>query len=299
MSASKEATERADALEDEGSRKKDEGDEAGALASYLEALALHRERPTTLYNVGLIYKYRRDWQSSLRYNRMALELEPADIPTNWNLAIAATALRDWRTAREAWHRVGIELDDHEGPIVDDFGYTPVRLNGFEDRDSAVEVVWAKRLSPVTARIDNIPTLAARFRYGDVVLHDGAGTGTRVDADGLERPVFNVLELFEPSPYITYEACIAAPDKQAVEALVAAFTSAGIECEDWTANMHVICKACSEGGAEGQHTHHEPPSDEWRMERLIGVAARDPVRVEAVLEFWTAGDPTRRVESLDT
>ena len=299
MPASREAIERADALEDAGNLKKQQGDEAGALAAYLEALALHRERPATLYNVGLIYKYRRDWQSSLRYNRLSLELDPDDVPTNWNLAIAATALRDWRTAREAWQRVGIELDDLEGPIVDDFGYTPVRLNGLEDRDSAVEVVWARRLSPVTARIDNIPTLAAKFRYGDVVLHDGAGTGTRIDADGMERPVFNVLELFEPSPYITFQASIDAPDKQSVEALAAAFTAAGIECEDWTANMHVMCKACSEGGANEQHHHHARPADEWQVERLIGVATRDPARVEAVLQFWSAGDPTRRVESLDT
>jgi tetratricopeptide (TPR) repeat protein len=299
MSVGMEAIERADALEDAGSQKKDAGDEAGALAAYLEALALHRERPTTLYNVGLIYKYRRDWQSSLRYNRMAIEYDPTDVPTNWNLAIAATALRDWRTAREAWQRLGIELDDQEGPIVDDFGYAPVRLNGFEDRDSAVEVVWARRLSPVTARIDNIPTLAAKFRYGDVVLHDGAGTGTRLDADGREKPVFNVLELFEPSPYVTYQASIDAPDKQAVEALAAAFESAGIECEDWTANMHLLCKACSEGGAHEQHDHHIPPSTDWRVARLVGVAARDPARVEAVLKFWSAGDPTRRVESLET
>jgi tetratricopeptide (TPR) repeat protein len=298
MMAGMDAIARADALEDEGTQRKERGDEAGALAAYLEALALHRERPTTLYNVGLIYKYRRDWQSSLRYNRMAIEYDPADVPTNWNLAIAATALRDWRTAREAWQRLGIDLDGQEGPIIDDFGYTPVRLNGLEDRDSAVEVVWAKRLSPVTARIDNIPTLAAKFRYGDVVLHDGAGTGTRVDADGLERPVFNVLELFEPSPYVTYQASIDAPDKQAVEALASAFVSAGIECEDWTANMHVLCKSCSDDGA---HDDHPPglPGDRWQIERLIGVASRDPARVEAVLEFWSAGDPTRRVESLDT
>lgn len=299
MSASKEAIERADALEDAGNRKRKEGDEAGALAAYLEALALHRERPATLYNVGLVYKYRRDWQSSLRYNRLSIELDPDDVPTNWNLAIAATALRDWRTAREAWQRLGIELDDQEGPIVEDFGYSPVRLNGLEDRDSAVEVVWAKRLSPVTARIDNIPTLAAKFRYGDVVLHDGAGTGSRRDADGREKSVFNVLELFEPSQYVTYQASIDAPDAKAVEDLEAAFKSAGIECEDWTANMQTLCKACSEGKAHESHVHHELPPGEWQVERLIGVASLDPARVEAVLEFWSAGDPTRRVDSLDT
>jgi tetratricopeptide (TPR) repeat protein len=299
MPASMDAVERANALEDEGNRKNEEGDSAGALAAYLEALALDRQRPSTLYNVGLVYKYRRDWQSSLRYNRMSIELDPDDVPTNWNLAIAATALRDWATAREAWKRVGIELDDHEGPIDDDFGYTPVRLNGLEDRDSAVEVVWARRLSPVTARIDNIPTLAAKFRYGDVVLHDGAKSGSRLDDQGREKSVFNVLELFEPSPYVTYQASIDAPDAKSVEDLAAAFKSAGIECEDWTASMHTICKACSEGSPHEKHEHAPEPGGEWQVERLIGVASLDPARVEAVLEFWSAGDPTRRVESLET
>jgi hypothetical protein len=39
------------------------------------------------------------------------------------------------------------------------------------------------------------------------LHDGAPVGYRLNEHGQERPVFNVLELFEPSRYCTYEAAV--------------------------------------------------------------------------------------------
>jgi tetratricopeptide (TPR) repeat protein len=219
---------RAKDLFESAKAKSDAGDEQAALALYLESLALDRNQPLALYNVGLIYKYRREWKDSLRYNRLAAELCPDDDATNWNLGIAATALREWRVAREAWRRAGIEVEEGDEPIVGKFGYTPVRLNGFEEGEARAEVVWAHRLSPVTARISNIPTPEAGFRYGDVVLHDGAPTGTRFFAPGDERPVFNVFELFEPSDYVTFDVELVAPDGAAIEALKSACEAAGIE-----------------------------------------------------------------------
>src|SRR5689334_21484893 len=166
----KSPSERADELFAAAQAKSEAGDEHAALSMYLESLALDRDQPAALYNVGLIYKYRQDWKESLRYNRLAAEIRPDDDATNWNLGIAATALREWRLARQAWRRAGIEVDEGDEPIDQNFGFTPVRLNGFERTDADVEVVWAHRRSPVTARVANIPTPAARFRYGDVVLH---------------------------------------------------------------------------------------------------------------------------------
>jgi tetratricopeptide (TPR) repeat protein len=204
--------ERADELFEAARAKSEAGDEQAALALYLESLALDRQQPSALYNIGLIYKYRREWSESLRYNRLAAELRADDEATNWNIGIAATALREWRTARQAWKRVGIKVEENDEPVVGKFGYTPVRLNGFGNADSLAEVVWAHRLSPVTARIANIPTPEARFRFGDVVLHDGAETGTRLYAPGDERSVFNVFELFEPSAYVTFDVKLFVPEK---------------------------------------------------------------------------------------
>jgi tetratricopeptide (TPR) repeat protein len=292
-----EPADRADELFTQAKARSDAGDEQGALALYLESLALNRQQPSALYNVGLIYKYRREWAESLRYNRLAAELRPEDPATNWNVGIAATALREWRVAREAWKRAGIKIDEGDGPIVGGFGYTPVRLNGFEETDSQVEVVWAHRLSPVTARITNIPTPEARFRYGDVVLHDGAGTGTRLYAPGDERPVFNVFELFEPSAHITFEAVLYVPDEGALQALQRACEVAGVEVEDWTGNMNFLCRACSEGRVHEQHDH-PLKSDEWKIERRVGLASTDTETVEALLVMWKSEGVGRDIESLE-
>src|SRR6187399_3153806 len=287
--------ERADELFDAAKAKSDAGDDQAALALYLESLALDRKQPSALYNVGLIYKYRRDWKESLRYNRLAAELRPDDEATNWNIGIAATALREWRIAREAWKRAGLTVDDGDAPIVGKFGYTPVRLNGFESTDAPAEVVWATRLSPVTARVENIPTPATRFRFGDVVLHDGAANGTRLSASGDERPVFDVFEVFELSDYITFDVHLIAPRSEAIEELEAACEAADVQVEDWTKNMRVLCRACSEGRAHEQHDH-SIKNDEWQIERRVGFASKDKAKVNAVLEHWETQDKERRVES---
>ena len=200
---------RAETLHSAGVECSETGNENGAIENYTKALALDPQRGDTLYNLGLIYKYRGDWATSFEFNTRAREYQPTDEATLWNLAIAATALRDWATAREVWRSLKLLTEDGEGPINQDRGQTPVRVNaeGLEDRPT--EVVWSERLCPVRARLINIPTGATGFRFGDVVLHDGAPVGYRLNSFGKERPVFNVLELFEPSRFSTYEAVIEA------------------------------------------------------------------------------------------
>jgi hypothetical protein len=193
--------------------------------------------------------------------------------------------------------VGIEVEEGDEPIVGKFGYTPVRLNGFDESGLPREVVWAHRLSPVTARISNIPTPEARFRYGDVVLHDGAETGTRFFAPGDERSVFNVFELFEPSDFITFDAELVVPDEAALEALQVACEAATIEVEDWTGSMTILCKACSEGRAHEQHDHASS-DDGWKTSRRVGFAAKTATEVEDILEKWRAQGDHRHVESLE-
>lgn len=295
MTDKADAPARAEELHQEAMAKSDAGDDDAALALYLEALALDRARPSTLYNVGLIYKYRRDWEKSLRYNLMAVEHRDEHDATNWNAGIAATALKNWRTAREAWRRQGMEMELNDEPIVGNFGRACVRLNGFEDMGTAIETVWVRRLSPVTARINNIPTPDAKFRYGDVVLHDGAPTGERLDSEGRETPVFNVFELFEASEFETYDVTIEVPDNESLEALERASEEAGMPFEDWT-TMRQLCKACSEGRPHEQHDHGET-SKEWQVERRVGIASKDPDTVTDVLERWCV-DGTRRVLSVN-
>lgn len=267
-------------------------DEDEALRLYHEALRLDPERPSTLYNIGLIHKYRSEWVESREFNRRAVELRPDDEASNWNLAIAATALCDWRTAREVWHRLGLGIEPGDTPIEDDFGRALTRL---EPQGSA-EVVWGRRIDPVRLRIENVPLPDSGYRLGDVVLHDGASTGKRV-SDGREYFVFNALMLHMPSRMTTFELEVEAASPDDLAALESAVEKQGGYAEDWTASVRMLCKACSEGLP---HDHHDEAGAEdtaWQARRRIGIGAEDESALQAAIQRWAA--PGRRAVQLST
>jgi len=259
-----------------------------ALTAYAQVLRLAPNYAAAHYNVGLIHKYRLEWKESYAYNKSAVELRPDDNASNWNLAIAATALRDWQTVREIWHRLGFDIDPGEGPISENFGLTPVRLNP----DGSGEVVWARRICPVRARIQNVPYPESGFRFGDVVLHDGAPTGTR-ESDGREYSVFNVLELFESSELSTYVAEVRVSSDDDIAELEGLLDSAKIHNEDWTESVRVLCRQCSEGRAHEQHDHDLKKE---RHERHVFGLATKGESPEDIFLKWT--NEKRRLISLD-
>lgn len=259
----------------------DAGEDDLALEKYFEALELDFSRSTTHYNIGLIYKYRKQWPESFRYNKRASELDPADEAANWNFAIAATALREWKMARHIWHRLGMPIEEGESPITDNFGITPVRLNP----DDNGEVVWSRRIDPVRARITSIPFPNSGFRYGDIVLHDGAPVGCR-EYEGREYSVFNVFELFEPSPYSTYEAELSGVKPEDVEAFCSICDELKIPCEDWTTSVRNICRQCSEGRPHEHHDHDK--EEEWKDRHIVGLAAMDEKTVRQAFDQWIIG-----------
>ncbi|MEW5854712.1 MAG: tetratricopeptide repeat protein [Myxococcota bacterium] len=252
-----------------------DGRDDDALRLYEQVLSLDPTRSTTLYNMGLVHKYRRNWESSLFYNMKAHELAPGDEAARWNLAIAATALHRWDLARATWRKCGIQLDGGDGPIEMNLGMTPVRLNP----DDKGEVVWATRIDPVRARIANIPFPESGFRAHDVVLHDGAPVGTR-NRDGREYPVFNVLELFARSRLSTYVATVHAASVTRIEEATRIAALRDILIEDWTGSVRIICRACSEGTP---HEDHRPDqTSDWTTERRVGISASSQTQVEELL-----------------
>jgi tetratricopeptide (TPR) repeat protein len=260
-------------------RARELDDPEQALAMYRRVLELDPKRPTTLYNIGLIYKYRGDWQLSREFNQRSVHLSPEDEAANWNLAIAATALRDWATARAVWRRLGILEEEGEGPIEVNFGRTPVRLNP----DDAGEVVWGDRIDPVRVRVLNVPYPESGFRYGDIVLHDGAPVGSR-ESEGREYSVFNVLELFEASSFSTYHAEVRIERDCDAEELTQALDDAGVIHEDWTRSVRILCEQCSEGRAHEQHDHDL--QREWQDRHLIGLAVCDPAEAQRIITQWS-------------
>lgn len=269
---------KAQKLHEQGQALSDEGKEQEAIDIYLKAIELDPGKSESFYNIGLIYKYLNQWEKSLEFNQKAYELDPDDEAARWNLAIAATALRKWDIARSAWKDNGIELDDGSGPIEDNFGITPVRLNP----EGEAEVVWTSRIDPVRARIDSIPYAESGFKYGDIVLHDGAAVGYRKNGER-EYAVFNVLELFEGSNYQTSIAKVTITEENDLDELENIFSTTPHEFEDWTTNIRNLCKQCSEGKLHEQHDHEL--KSEWNPERTLGVANNSLESVEALFKEW--------------
>ncbi len=252
----------------------------GAMPLYQRALALDPDRAATHYNLGLVHKYRGAWAESLHHNRRASDLLPGDQAPAWNMGIAATALRDWPAARDAWRRAGIAIAAGAGPVDEDFGLAPVRLNP----DGSAEVVWGRRIDPARVVLGNIPYPASGFRSGDVVLHDGAPAGERV-YEGRTYAVFNVLALFEASANGTYEAEVRARDAADLEALTAALDAAQVAHEVWTTNVRLLCKQCSEGTPH-EHAGDAAPAPAWPGRHVLGISTASPEHARQVLEQWS-------------
>jgi tetratricopeptide (TPR) repeat protein len=269
---------KASKLHEQGEKLSDEGRTSEAIEKYLEAIACDPSKSESYYNLGLIYKYQGEWEKSFDFNQKANELDPEDEAARWNLAIAATALRNWDVARKKWQEHGMRLDGTSGPIEMDLGMTPVRLNP----DDAGEVVWATRIDPARARIESIPFPESGFRYGDIVLNDGAAVGYRQVGDR-EVPVLNVLELFERSEFKTYVAHVRAEDPSDLLSLDSIFSESRSSVEDWTINTRTLCRQCSEGRP---HEHHDHELEkEWSAEHRLGIAVHPTDDVRQLLNRW--------------
>jgi TPR repeat len=272
---------RARAANGRGLALDDKGEVAAAEAEYRKAVELDPQYHDAWFNLGLVHKRRREWKECLHCNLRAAELAPVkEEPTWWNAGIAATALRDWDTARRAWRGYGISISDGEGPVSENLGWTPVRI-GIPD---ATEVVWCQRVDPARASILSVPLPESGHRHGDIVLHDGAPNGQR-ELNGRFYSVFDELERWEASPVPTLVVSLTCPTKSDADSAGQIADAAHLTYEDWTANLNLLCKACSEGRVHAQHDHEG--DGEWRAEHHFGFAG-PRADVESVIEQWLMG-----------
>jgi tetratricopeptide (TPR) repeat protein len=260
---------------EEGRRLRDEGNIAAAESAYREAMELDPEWPIPVYNLGLLYKYAGRWEESLELNRQAAEMSPDDQAAWWNLGIAATALSRWEEARQAWAMCGLNPPPGDGAPDFNFGLTPVRL----DPDGDAEVVWAHRIDPARSRIANVPLPTSRFRWGDVVLTDGAVEGER-EYDGRAYPVFNVLERLVPSEFETFVIELATADDAAIVELEQIADEHGVAAENWGTHTRILCRDCSYGRPHEHAGETDPPAHPH-----CGLAARTSTEAEAIISEW--------------
>ncbi|MFD7440741.1 tetratricopeptide repeat protein [Streptomyces sp. NPDC059909] len=238
------------------------------------------ERPSAAwwYDAALAYKFLRNWPKAYELGREAAARAERgeNDPAFWNLGIAATVLREWEVARDAWEGFGIPMPEGEGPVDVDgaFGMTCVRL----DTDGEQEVVWAQRLCPTRAQIVNVPFTEGR-RFGEIVVHDGEPKGERV-YQGRSVSVFDELVLFEPSALPTLEVTVNAAEVADVHALVELFADRDFGAEP-TSSFTMHCKCCSEGSIE----YEEGGSVHAGAQTVALAAPEDDAR--QLLEQWAA------------
>jgi len=267
----------AESLNERGRELQAAGDIAGAERAYRAASAAAPEWSIPAYNLGLIFKYEGRWQESLDWNQRAAALGPDDEAAWWNLGIAATALGRWGDARVAWQQCGMADPGGDDPPDYRFGRVPVRLDPGGDG----EVVWASRLDPARARLISIPLPTSPFRWGDVVLNDGAAEGHRT-VNGRDVPVFNVLQRLVSSTIRTFVVELATSDRSAVEMLDEIAHDMGGAAEHWGLTTRIMCRECSYG-----RPHEHVDSGDRPAHDHCGLVAPSREVAQQVLDRWMA------------
>jgi hypothetical protein len=150
-----------------------------------------------------------------------------------------------------------------------------------------ETVWGPRIDPARVVIRNIPMDNTAFRWGDIVLHDGAPNGER-EVAGRVYSVFDVLARWSPSEIPTLRVEVRCDSEGDARALIGLFESNHFGAEDWSANVRKLCKACSRGNAGG----HDQPFDTAGTLRTFGLAS--PMGLARnLLREWKAKSPATR------
>jgi hypothetical protein len=252
----------------------------GLLAQAAPRMPEGADARATWFDAALSYKFARDWVSAFELGTRAVAgaERGKQEPAYWNLGIAATVLRRWEVARDAWLGYGIPIPDGDGEIVADFGVTCVRI----DTGGGQEVVWARRICPTRARVLSVPFAPAR-RFGEVVLHDGAPNGERQVSWGTV-PVFDEIALFTPSDIATLSAMIVASTPEDVSALSDAFHRNELGLEVVSSGVP-LCTCCSEGTVRQEESRAA-----GRQAVLLG-APED--RSRELLDDWRSAAPDDR------
>lgn len=281
----------------------DAGDLPAARADFEALLAAGPAHSALHYMLGLIAKYQRDWSASRHHNLSALPLyeDPADAEAaHWNAAIAATALGDHAEARRQWSACGIEVTAGDGAIERHFGVAGLRLDAW----GSGETVFARRIDPVRACIINVPLPDGGYRYGDIVLHDGASTGERLFHQS-RVPVFNALQRLQASEFHTFAVFVRCAERDALAELFDLRVPGIGAIEDWTDSISHLCLRCSCGAP---HDRGGPAHDArgtpdrprgWHPERNLGVAAQGRASVQRLLDRWKAGGPGRWLDAIES
>ncbi|HFA51905.1 MAG TPA: hypothetical protein ENJ95_23050 [Bacteroidetes bacterium] len=225
-----------------------------------------------------IYKGRTEWKPTLHYSLKAIEYNPFNEGTWENMALAATALEDWKTARQAWNQLGFKFKNIDEELRLDLGLVPVRLLP----NTQPEIVEATRIGPARAIIESIPQPSSGRRYKDLVLLDSKPNKSFV-LHGRKLGVFDELQVLKESLWRTYALILLTPSDKDVDILANLCEEAGLGFDNWS------------NAARFFQSHLHPKVMEYydkavfgKLEReafLVAIAAGKDQEVLEVLKNW--------------
>ncbi|MCI0573395.1 MAG: hypothetical protein L0Y66_21835 [Myxococcaceae bacterium] len=256
------------------------GRDAEAVAAYEAIIASTPGKASSWYNLGLLHKQRRRFAEGVVANRRARELGDDSEAVLWNLGICATGALDGETALEAWRALGMTLEQGEDglPFMPGLGMVQVRLStegdrAWEGEEPEYEHVWIRRLSPCHGRVLS-PTMADfQADYGDLVLHDGAAIGFRMQ-DGQRIPRFPQLGVLRKGE----ERCFRFAALQVEGGQVAALEELlpeGCLLYPHTEQVEMICRECVRGSGRHEHRPTELRTHRQLFGKLVVPARMEP------------------------
>lgn len=242
----------------------DQKDLPAALSLYRRAALVAPQWSVPQRRLGELAKRLGRWDEALQHSSCALDLDPLDSRSLWNLGVAATALKRWDDARISWMAFGIEgLSEQGEPCYP--APMPIRIPMGDPEEPTL--VWCDRIDPVRYVVTDVPGDGCGYRHGDVLLMDRPGED---DESARERDL-TIIGLLDKSPFSTFEARVSGVSEEWVEAVEAGELDEGaIRC--WSLALHIA----------GTNPDH---NDDAGCEAVLGIAARDEDSAYAVLEQW--------------
>lgn len=257
-----------------------QGDVYTAVKIYKKLIKIAPDWYPPYQYLSSIYKYHNDWKAAFHYGQRAIE-NGADKADMWrNYAIAATALKKWQVARNAWNKVGFELKEVTKAPNFDMGLIPVRLR----YDNYHEIVWARQIDPARAIIESIPDPISDRNYGDLILIDFKVTGYRI-VNKKKVPVYDELELIKRSYYNTFLVFLYGSEKNEVNLLDQLCFNESLGFDNWS---HLNELQLNRNLASLPEYYNEDLAvDIAGEDRRIAIAAESIESVEAVMKTWAA------------
>jgi tetratricopeptide (TPR) repeat protein len=258
-------------------RFEEEGDVYMAVKLLKKVVRLAPEWWLPYQDLGAIYKTRQEWKPTMHYSQKALERNPEHQAAWNNLALSATALRRWRTARKAWNFLGFSFRENDRSLDLDMGGVAVRLPGM----GTDYLVWARRIDPARAEIISVPIPASGFRYRDRILLDPEPAGRRI-VKNRKVKVFRGLELIKRSTYTTFEVRLQNAGLTEADLLADLCRQAGLGFDHWNlANRLLIPGTSANPEYYGLFEASQQDPD-----LVVGVAARRAKQLRTCLHNWS-------------